>query len=61
MIRESSPPTTCFRIEKEIFPEYKDQEVFLLDVTWQEDYIQQLGEKTENILNFSQPGHFIEK
>ena len=33
-----------FRIEKEIFPEYKDKEVFLLDVTWEEDYIQKLGE-----------------
>ena len=32
------------RIEKEIFPEYKDEDLFLLDVTWSEDYIQELGE-----------------
>ena len=32
------------RIEREIFPEYKDEEMFLLDVTWKEDYVQQLGE-----------------
>ena len=32
------------RIEKEIFPEYKDSDLFLLDVTWMEDYIQELGE-----------------
>ena len=52
-----------FRIEKEIFPEYKDEEVFLLDVTWEEDYIQKLGEIPDIvILNFSrQPGHFNEK
>ena len=31
------------RIEKEIFPEYKDSDLFLLDVTWMEDYIQELG------------------
>ena len=33
------------RIEKEIFPEYKEEDIFLLDVTWEEDYVQQLGEK----------------
>ena len=31
------------RIEKEIFPDYKDSDYFLLEVTWQEDYVQQLG------------------
>ena len=31
------------RIEKEIFPEYKDDDLNLLEVTWQEDYVQQLG------------------
>ena len=31
------------RIEKEIFPEYKEAEMFLLEVTWQEDYVQKLG------------------
>lgn len=35
------------RIEKEIFPEYKDEELFLLDVTWEEDYVQQLGSTKE--------------
>ena len=33
------------RIEKEIFPEYKEEDIFLLDVTWEEDYVQQLGER----------------
>lgn len=37
------------RIEVEIFPEYKDEEMYLLDVTWEEDYVQQLGKK-QNIL-----------
>ena len=32
------------RIEKEIFPEYKDADLYLLEVTWGEDYIQSLGE-----------------
>ena len=32
------------RIEKEIFPEYKESDLFLLDVTWKEDYIQELGQ-----------------
>ena len=32
------------RIEKEIFPEYKEEDIFLLDVTWEEDYVQQLGQ-----------------
>ena len=43
------------RIEKEIFPEYKDEEVFLLDVTWEEDYIQKLGEIQDIVIivNFS--------
>ena len=31
------------RIEKEIFPEYKDDDLNLLEVTWNEDYVQQLG------------------
>ena len=47
-----------FRIEKEIFPEYKDKEVFLLDVTWEEDYIQKLGEIKDFVIiivNFSRP------
>ena len=46
---------TFFRIEKEIFPEYKDEEVFLLDVTWEEDYIQKLGEIQDIVIfvNFS--------
>ena len=35
------------RIEKEIFPEYKDSDLFLLDVTWKEDYIQELGESVD--------------
>ena len=33
------------RIEKEIFPEYKEEDIFLLDVTWEEDYVQQLGKR----------------
>ena len=33
------------RIEKEIFPEYKEEDIFLLDVTWEEDYVQQLGQR----------------
>ena len=36
------------RIEKEIFPEYKDSDLFLLDVTWKEDYIQELGESVNS-------------
>ena len=32
------------RIEKEIFPEYKDDDLNLLEVTWEEDYVQQLGD-----------------
>ena len=36
------------RIEKEIFPEYKDSDLFLLDVTWKEDYIQELGESVSS-------------
>ena len=34
---------SLIRIEKEIFPEYKDDDLNLLEVTWQEDYVQQLG------------------
>ena len=36
--------TVLIRIEKEIFPEYKDDDLNLLEVTWQEDYVQQLGD-----------------
>ena len=52
-----------FRIEKEIFPEYKDEEVFLLDVTWEEDYIQKLGEVPDIVIvNLSRHSeHFNEK
>ena len=39
--------------------------MFLLDVTWEEDYIQKLGEIKDFVIiivNFSrQPGNFIEK
>ena len=35
------------RIEKEIFPDYKDEDLFLLEVTWEEDYVQTLG-RTES-------------
>ena len=37
------------RIEKEIFPDYKDSDYFLLEVTWQEDYVQQLGKCQQKI------------
>ena len=43
-LKEIAENTQKFpRIEKEIFPEYKDEDMFLLDVTWEEDYIQKLG------------------
>ena len=48
------------RIEKEIFPEYAESDLFLLDVTWKEDYIQELGQYLISHLNtlcFSAPVH----
>ena len=42
------------RIEKEIFPEYKEDDLFLLDVTWTEDYIQELGESCPALLSSPQ-------
>ena len=55
MVFTSAVNYTFFRIEKEIFPEYKDEEVFLLDVTWEEDYIQKLGKILDIVIivNFS--------
>ena len=41
------------RIEKEIFPEYKDDDLNLLEVTWQEDYVQQLGNLIKDEWMFS--------
>ena len=38
------------RIEKEIFPEYKDDDLNLLEVTWNEDYVQQLGNHLPSII-----------
>lgn len=38
----------AIRIEKEIFPEYKDDDLNLLEVTWQEDYVQQLGDQIQS-------------
>ena len=38
------------RIEKEIFPEYKDDDLNLLEVTWNEDYVQQLGNHSNTII-----------
>ena len=53
LILTSAIHHTFFRIEKEIFPEYKDEEVFLLDDTWEEDYIQKLGEIQDIVVIFS--------
>ena len=39
------------RIEKEIFPEYKDDDLNLLEVTWNEDYVQQLGNHCQILLS----------
>ena len=41
---------TSGRIEKEIFPEYKDDDLNLLEVTWNEDYVQQLGNHSNTII-----------
>merc|ERR1719422_2948573 len=44
------------RIEKEIFPEYKDDDLNLLEVTWNEDYVQQLVSEAKAIFDANTVG-----
>ena len=56
-LKEIAENTQKFpRIEKEIFPEYKDEDMFLLDVTWEEDYVQQLVTEAETIFDANTVG-----
>ena len=47
------------RIEKEIFPEYQESELFLLEVTWGEDYVQGLGTATRHQFNSHVDLHLV--
>ena len=47
------------RIEKEIFPDYKDEDLFLLEVTWEEDYVQTLGRAESSGYVQTERGHLL--